>query len=215
MISVIRAMKYTAWKSIAATKSRRWRTYSLRGMLIAVTLVCAYLARLQYRVHREYVAVHELARRGYRIQYSDDVGVYYGGVRASELTETGGALNFWRYWLGREWEYFGMVTEAESTGDSRPDDIPLLLDVTNLQSAVIRGRAIGDKELRQLVTARKLRGVGIIGCNVTSTSLEFLKEHRELRAVRIWHSSETPFSERAIDELKWELRNSSVIVHQF
>jgi len=214
-MSSVRDLTNEARESVPAKKPKRWRSFSLRGRLIAVTLLCVYLARLQYRVHREYVAVQELARRGYRIQYSDDVGVNYGGVRASKLTGTEGVMEFWRNGLGREWEYFGMVTEAESMRDSRPDDIPLLLDVTNLQGVLIRGPAIGDKELRQLVSARRLRAVCIFKCAVTETSLEFLKEHRELRIVQIWNFSATPFSEREIDKLKWELRNSTVIVHQF
>jgi hypothetical protein len=214
-MSSVQCENNEAGNSAPAKKPKRWRSFSLRGMLIAVTLLCVYLARLQYRVHREYVAVQELARRGYRIQYSDNVGVNYRGVRASKLTGAGGVLDVWRNGLGREWEYFGMVTEAESTGDSRPDDIPLLLDVTNLQSVLIRGSAIGDEELRQLVSAHRLRSVCIFKCAVTDTSLEFLREHRELRNVQIWSFSATSFSERALDKLKWELRNSEVIVHQF
>lgn len=191
-----------------AKRRKRWWRFSLRTMFGVVTLLCVYLGRLQYRVHREFFALNALAQRGYRFQYSDNAGSFEEEVRRTDAF-SGTYLGLVPARLSREWANFGMVVSAEPSTQSRAEDVPLLLEITCLQGATVSGSSIRDDDLKRLLSARRLRGICIDDCAVTDASVDFLKSHHELRTVRF---RGVALSQRVQYELMQALPNCEVIV---
>lgn len=162
---------------------RRYRRWTLRGLLLLVSVLCVYLAWLRHCVYREYAAAQELARRGYAFNYRDDAG-RVEGIRAPRQNASLTDVQSWWSLLGPEWENYGLIGSAEATRDSRPDDIACLHQLSQLKGVMLRGDAIGDRDAEVLLSRRSVTNVVFDRCNLTTKSVDMFNQHDELKFLR-------------------------------
>lgn len=171
-------------KHMSREPKKRWRQFSLRGLLILVTLsavLCAWFYWRLERGHREDQAAAAILRAGGEIAYADQ---FYGGV--SRLTP----LRHETTWIGSGSErVFGTDPFRRIVSVTLPDDESISLvpkfSLTGLEIIRVEGGAsVTDEGLSNIRRCKQLRVLYLEGGDVTDSGLENIR--RCSRLEELW-----------------------------
>jgi len=184
-----------------APKRRRWLRYSMRTMLVAVTLLCVLLALVIAPAQQQRRAVEKIRGLGSwsRVVYDYE----YAGPDNWGAELRGPA--WLRRWIGVD--YFQDVVRVQvflSRGDElTPDD---LASLPGLKSLDIHDMPITDDGVRTLARLRKLEVLSLQSNEITDGGLEHLSSLTDLKLLLIASDQITgeglrPFAEEKLEEL--------------
>jgi hypothetical protein len=162
------------------TIRRRWLRYSMRTMLLLVTVLCVLLALVIVPAQRQRRAVEKIRGLGSwsRVVYDYESEGPYGGS-----VELRGPA-WLRRWIGVD--YFQDVVRVQvflSRGDElTPDD---LASLPGLRSLDVHDMPITDDGLLTLARLRKLEGLSLQSNEITDRGLEQLSSLTELQRLGV------------------------------
>ena len=172
---------------------RRWFQYSLRTLLVVVTLCaifCSWLAVKLQQAKREREA-------------------------AAAITELGGEVRWWSRPSRPEWlrkllggDLFMRVEEVQVSGDT-DQDWQNLKALSQLRVLYLDGTNITDKRLENLRGLSQLQILGLSQTNISDNGLESIKGLSQLQVLYI-RGEITP---EGIEKLKSALPNCKIIVN--
>jgi internalin A len=202
-------------------KGRRWKTISLRGLLLLVLVIAVWLGWIVQKARQQREAVAALQKLGGFVHY--DWEFVDGPVKVPRgnliWKPTWGILtpakrpwapNWLRLALGDE--YFQSIVHVSLYVDiSKMTDASLeaIGRLTKLEELRIGGAGISDRGLAHLKGLTRLKHLSLGGGNlqISDAGLSFLKGMRELEDLDLagWH-----FSDEGLAELR-ELKNLKTV----
>ncbi len=162
-------------------KRRRWLTYSLRSLLVVVTLLCVWLGVVTKRVVDQRRAAAAIARAGGYFAYDDHSHDPFADPPASPRWLPGSL----RQLIGDD--YFRSIVEIvfqpgdfgeqspQSTKRSVDDTLELIGKLPQLNFLRVDKHSPTDRGLRGLRGLAKLDAIYVNGSNVTDAGLEQLR----------------------------------------
>jgi hypothetical protein len=194
---------------------RRWYQYSLRTLLIVVTLfalACSWFAVKLQQAKRQKETVEELIRSGCEVRYDYDFDVYGLNPNAQPPNPA---------WL-RNLLGIDFVSNVVAIYSSRPDTLDhlkslpqlrqLYLDaqitddgleivrgLTHLQELQLSGTGITDVGLERLSGLTDLRGLHLTKVGITDAGLKYLKRLPRLQTLTLWYVN---VSDKGLEDLK-------------
>jgi hypothetical protein len=176
------------------TNRRRWFRFSLRMLLVVVTVLCVWLgfkvnaARRQKEAIKAVLDLHGFVE--YSHQYANGI---WGGSRRDDKAAAPGPA-WLKKWFGDE--YFVSAIGLQFWGQPVTDeDLVHIGDLTNLQYLSFVGGSALPKQIKGPGLARlrnltKLRFLDLIEHPITDDSLQFLEpltelEHLDLRNTQV------------------------------
>ena len=161
------AMEITPPQSTTQRKTRRrWFQFSIRSMMLAITLLCVWLGVISHRANRQKRAVEAIRSKGGSVEY-DYESRKYGG---RNFPRRGSPSPPGPVWLQNlvGLDYFATVVVAGVGHDAADDD-----------------------SVAVLVNLPELRCVSLVGAGVTQGGLARLKELPNLVSLDLENSSAT------------------------
>ena len=159
-------------ETLATSRSkRRWVSFSLRTLLIVMTLVCIAIAWKMNRVRNLRRAMAEAQRLGASITYVHELD-------AAPPVEPPGPK-----WLRRIVgdDFFVEVEQIQLENDEVNDDtIALIAHLPSIHSLIVRSNGITDKGLVSLAEANELVALELTSANVTASGYANLTGLRKL-----------------------------------
>ncbi len=163
-----------------AVKRRRWLRYSMRTMLVVVTLLCVLLALVIVPAQRQRRAVQKI-----RASSSRSEAVYdyeYQGPHGWSAELRG--PEWLRHWVGVD--YFQQVVsvrlELKRGDEVTPNE---LADLPGLRQLAVYGMPITDDGLRTLACLRKMESLWFESNQITDDGLEYLSSLTELKSLGV------------------------------
>ncbi len=155
---------------------RRWLRFSIRTMLVVVTLLCAWLALVIVPGQRQQRTVAKIRSMNASSRAFYDYE-FYGGPEPR-------GPEWLRQWLGDA--YFQQIARAEILLDGK-DDVTLdeLTNLPGLEQLSHPGHAAGERWAAQLARLRKLEYLSIYSDDLTDRGLEQLAGATALRQLNI------------------------------
>lgn len=201
---------------------RPWLRFSLRALMLAMTVVCVFLGWLGYHIHRARVqraAVTALANGGHYVTYDWQ---HVNGSNAGPVVPAG--ATWLREWIGNE--YFQEVVKAEvfvSSDDQRKlfatlarlDSLRVLHingDVDQRHLGALRGLSrlesvrlnsnIDDKSLEQLGQLQSLKSLDLRETNVTDRGIWYIISLQSLESLDLSRTRITDKAMPAVGRLR-------------
>jgi len=179
--------------------STHWRQFSLRALLILVTLAAVFMGYFAWRLRIARIhdaAAEAIARAGGEVAYSDQ---FYGGV--SRLTPYQPKTNFLGFWCSKL--FGGDPTRKMVSVKLFDDESATIIAKYNLRDLKIvsfaGGASITDAALAQLAVCDKLQVLYLERANVTDHGLETIGRHRRLE--ELWMAN-TPVTDAILPRLQ-------------
>src|SRR5688572_14736937 len=137
---------------------RRWLRFSLRTLLVLVTLLSIGLGWFVHRGERQRRAVAALKKMGIRVYYEDK-----GSPPASKSFD-------WSRWLPRDYvdDVYSVELSLYGNGDA---DLANLLLLTRLKNLTLFGKEVTDAELAQIQRLTRLEMLRLWATQATDAGL--------------------------------------------
>ena len=188
------------------SRRRRWLRYSMRTMLVAVTLLCLVLALVIVPAERQRRTVRKIRASDPHSMVRYDFEVDGQAGRSSPA--------WLRRWLGDD--YFHRVVSTEiylSRGDLTPDDLTNLPALKHLTTVRM---PLADDGLQTLTRLRNLESLSIYSDSITDRGIEQLSSLTELELLNVNSNQVTGEGLRPLAALKnlrrLILRSNSITV---
>jgi hypothetical protein len=167
-------------------KRGRWFSFSIRTLLIAMTLCCIVLWLWMKPLIRQGIAV----RRFYELTDNRDPSVSQGWVTMGYRYE--GKDQYYKP-LAYKWlhpllgeESFGEVTGVQLLYTSTTnEDLRYLADVPTVERVLLSNTKVTDEGLRYLLACPKLKGLQLEGLPITDEGLTQLLALKELETITL------------------------------
>jgi hypothetical protein len=175
-------------------RSRNWFRFSLRTLLIAITVCCVVLGYWMNQLIRQRIAVrhfYELTAKGKNGGQPNwiTMGYRYEGKVYSKPQS-----HKWLHSLIGE-EAFGRVTLVQLLDtQTADDDLRFLADVPTVEWVKIDNTNVTDKGLRHLLACPKLRVLELAGLPITDDGVAKLAEMRQLEEISLCQTKITDAS---------------------
>jgi hypothetical protein len=175
-----------------AARKLRWYQFSLRSLLVAVTLfgiACSWFAVKMGQANRQKKAVEALLKSGgivyYDYQY-DDSGSLSKAFFVGKATPPG--PTWLRQWLGDDF-----VTNAVNLLPERITDADLehLKDLPRLKAISLHSSKITDDGLKRIKALGQLETLDLQSTEITDAGLETLKEFPALKWLSLFNTKIT------------------------
>jgi Leucine Rich repeat len=202
------AMEPEPSKAKPPKRKRRWFQFSLRTMMVVVTLLCVWMGITAHRANRQRRAVERLTSHGDGISYdyqTDEHGSFMLPVNAPPPSPPGPT------WLRRliGVDYFVTVVGADMYVKGAGDDsIGDLSDLPQLRFLGVHGPGVTGSDLARLSKLPQLRDLGLYDNSIMDSDWEFVGQLTHLKGLVLGGSNVTDTSlERiaGLDDLE-ELR---------
>lgn len=162
-----------------AKTKRRWLRYSLRTLLVLVTIACVGFGWLGMKVRakqREREVIETIEKLGYYVKY--DYEFDSAGVPIESPTLPGQA---WLRPLVGDY-FFASVVEVHCVSETTDSDLrDLLANLTRLRGLNVAWSKVTDAGLIHLAELTKLEGVELRGTEVTDNGLVHLRGLTKLK----------------------------------
>jgi hypothetical protein len=153
---------------------RRWFRFSLRTLLIVVTIVGVAAGWKMNQVRNLRCAVAEAQRLGAKITYAHELDT-------SPPVEPPGP-KWLRQFVGDD--FFEEVCQIQIFNDQANDDtLALIAKLPRISSLIVRSNAITDKGLASLAGASGLEALELSSANITASGYANLKGLRKLMTI--------------------------------
>ncbi len=172
------------------TNRRRWFRYSMRTMLVVVTLLCIWLGLVVSRAERQRRAVAALRDMRARVDYD------------TTTMTPGGPPTHWRWlrtWLGDD--YFDNVIEVFMFRDADDEFLQRVGDLQGLKSLYFRGTQVTDEGLAPIARLPHLERLSFDADDVTDNGMRILARAPALRQLGIGAPQVTDQGVKAICQL--------------
>lgn len=154
---------------------RRWFRFSMRTLLIVMTLLCVGIGWKMNQVRNLRRAVAEAQRLGATISYFHELDA------TTSPAEPPGPK-----WLRRIFgdDFFEEVDQIQIYNDQANDDtLALIAKLPRIRSLIVRSNAFTDKGLASLAGASELETLELTSANVTASGYANLKGLRKLMSI--------------------------------
>lgn len=179
--------------SVKPTPLRRWLRFSLRGLLIAVTLLCVWLGWHVDRSNRQKDAAAAIRMAG---------GETYQYGRISHRFGIGGGLSGTRRAMIQRWfnRHFFYEVKAVSLWDARDLSAAVaeLHKLPDLEALWVGGKPIGDPDLERIASQTGMWQLSLAGTDIDDGDLAALRSLVQLEALKL---SDTHVSDLAFVHL--------------
>lgn len=151
---------------------QRWMQFSIRAMLIAVTILCAWLSWQVEQARRQREAINELHKLHVAVLYRDPA------AGRGEERNSGGATSLLGIAYREPVEYVGLHHAHEMFHDPQQikKALSLLADLRGLKNLNMEGMPITDKDVMYLKRLTDLRKLNLSYTEVTNTGLAELQQ---------------------------------------
>jgi hypothetical protein len=189
----------------AAPKSKRcWFQYSLRTLLIVVTLCavsCSWLAVKLRQARRQRETVAAIEKLGGSVRYDE-----WFGLEGDQSNRSPGPA--WLHdWLGDD--FFRTVTVVDFRGNAiGNEDLAYLKSFPQLQSVLVGSTFVTDEGLVHLRDLPALANLDLGSLNVTDTGLECLKGLTQLKVLDLLN---TKVTDKGVKRLQQALPNCRIM----
>ncbi len=174
---------------------RRWYQYSLRTLVIAVTLfafACSWFAVKMQQAKRQKDAVDKIRALGGYVDYCDLAHKHY-------------------MWAGRRLlgiDFVSGVRQIEfESYQVTDDDLECLKDLTGIVQISLCTASITDVGLRHITVLKQLRSLDLSYTHISDDGLKYLKELPQLETLIL---SETAVTDKGIKDLSVALPNLKI-----
>lgn len=174
------------------TKPRRWLRYSLRTLLVTVTLACVWLGMVVNRAEQQRRTVAALRALGNQVEYD------------TPYTHPLGEPSNWRWlrsWIGND--YFDNVTYASlrhGVDDKLLQRVRYLRGVKHLD---INGPVVTDEGMAAIAGVASLESLSIYTRDVTDEGVRALSTMRNLQGVLLRAPKVTDRGLRCLSQMTW------------
>jgi hypothetical protein len=189
----------------ATSKSkRRWFQYSLRMLLVVVTLCavsCSWLAVKLRQARRQREIVAAIEKLGGDVRYDEWFG------RDSDQPTRSPAPVWLHNWLGDD--FFRTVTVVDFRGNAiGNEDLGHLKSLPHLQSVLVSNTFVTDEGLVHLRGLPTLLNLDLSSLNVTDTGLECLRGLTQLKVLDLLN---TKVTDKGVNRLQQALPNCKIM----
>lgn len=182
-----------------STIHKRWRPrlrFSLRALMIAMTLVCVFLGYRVQRAREQRLAVAAIQLAGGRVRYDWQQKTLppTAGTRQRPVVP---GPKWLRAWMGDE--YFQDVVAARWPADSTPDSANLahLAKFPRLRELSICTSSYDHPDLGTLPVMPQLEKLVLAGWNITDGTLDQIGRQPALKLLRLYQEKSSPESIRS------------------
>jgi hypothetical protein len=182
-----------------ARTRRRWFRFSLRTMLVAITLFCIWLGVTAYRANRQRKAVETI--RSYRayVRYDYELADNGWEVRRDNPLPPGPV--WLRDLIGIDYFATAVNVCMDHGNDVNDDSISALAELSQVRRIDIEGANVTDAVMAKLKGLKQLRELIVINSSVTESGWDFLRHLTRLRNLALYGSNVTDSTLIHIDGL--------------
>lgn len=192
----------------------RWPRFSLRLLLVIVTLVAVWLAVTSQRARSQKLAIAEVERLGgfLGFDYQFDAGMKWR--KDPQLP-----VPIWMVDLiGEDCARSVLIVNFDDGSDPNNDDLKVVERLDDLKELTLMNRTkITDEGLRHVAGLAELEVLAINGTNVTGDGLSYLRNCRKLKGLPM---SDTPLTDAGLShishlqQLEWLQLNGTQITDE-
>jgi hypothetical protein len=151
---------------------RRWFRFSLRTMMVAVTLLCIWLGITAHRANRQRSAVQTIASTGGHVWY--DYEVYDDGIRRIDRKSPPDWL---KNLIGVD--YFAAVYSVD--WGPNDDTVAALVDLPELRDVQLVGPDVTNSVLAKVKGMRELHRLSLVASSETDVGWKALGQFPQLK----------------------------------
>jgi hypothetical protein len=168
---------------------RRWFRFSLRTMLVAITLLCIWLGVTASRANRQRKAVETI--RSYRayVRYDYEMADNGWEVRRDNPLPPGPV--WLRNLIGIDYFATAVNVCMDHGNDVNDDSISALAELSEVRRIDIEGANVTDPVMAKLKGLKQLRDLIVIRSSVTESGWECLEHLTRLKSLALYGSNVT------------------------
>lgn len=156
---------------------RRWLRFSLRTMVLAVTLFCIWLGVTANRANRQRRAVETIKSHGGYVRYDYEADEH-GGIAAHAAPPPG--PDWLRNLIGLDYFATVVMVGVDSQNGSVDDSVAALTDLPDLRSLTLRGAGVTDSIMARVGSLTKLHVLQVQKSAITEAGWKPLEQLNHL-----------------------------------
>jgi hypothetical protein len=162
------AMEADPPKAAPPKRKRRWFQFSLRTLLIGVTLLAVLLGVISFRANRQRMAVEAIKKLDGKVAYDFETNEEGWDVRDDARPP---GPNWLRNLIGVDYFATVVAVKINTTKDTDDGSVAVIRELPHLRSLVLTGPNVTDSTLDHLKGLIELRGLYLFGTQVTDAGL--------------------------------------------
>jgi hypothetical protein len=165
-------------------RKRRWLQFSLRTLVLAITLVCIWLGFTANQAKRQKRAVEALRATGATILYDYQVNEY-GGHDLSKPSPPPPGPDWLRNLIGLDYFATAARVDLHPQDDITDETFDSLANLPHLRCVSVVGLGVTDARIARLGGLNELQAVTVMNSSVTDGGWEFLGHLLHLKRLRL------------------------------
>ncbi len=166
---------------------RRWFRFSLRTMLVAITLFCIWLGVTASRANRQRKAVETIRSYGAYVRYDYEMADNGWEVRRDNPLPPGPV--WLRNLIGIDYFATAVNVCLDHGNDVNDDSISALVELSQVRRIDIEGANVTDAVMAKLKGLKQLRDLFVNKSSVTESGWEFLEHLTRLKSLALYGSN--------------------------